>query len=100
MNSEQLLKARAYETEKEKEITPDMNNDYVFPNVFMSTEDTARLSQLQSEIQSYTNATRSEWIMNGMTDAQFAEFEKQLYAYGLEEYLGIFQKYLDAFYAE
>ena len=80
--------------------TPDMNNDYVFPNVFMSTEDTARLSQLQAEIQSYTNATRSEWIMNGMTDEQFAEFEKQLYAYGLEEYLGIFQKYLDAFYAK
>ena len=80
--------------------TPDMNTKYVFPNVFMSTEDTARLSQLQSEIQSYTNATRSEWIMNGMTDAQFADFEKQLYAYGLEEYLSIFQKYLDAFYAE
>lgn len=38
--------------------------------------------------------------MNGMTDAQFAEFEKQLYAYGLEEYLGIFQKYLDAFYGK
>ena len=80
--------------------TPDMNTKYVFPNVFMSTEDTARLSQLQSEIQSYTNATRSEWIMNGMTDEKFAEFEKQLYAYGLEEYLSIFQKYLDAFYAE
>ncbi len=80
--------------------TPDMNNDYVFPNVFMSTEDTARLSQLQAEIQSYTNATRSEWIMNGMTDEQFVEFEKQLYAYGLEEYLSIFQKYLDAFYAK
>ena len=62
--------------------------------------DTARLSQLQSEIQSYTNATRSEWIMNGVTDEQFAEFEKQLYAYGLEEYLGIFQKYLDAFYGK
>jgi len=38
--------------------------------------------------------------MNGMTDAQYAEFEKQLNAYGLEEYLSIFQKYLDAFYAE
>ena len=38
--------------------------------------------------------------MNGMTDEQFAEFEKQLYAYGLEEYLSIFQKYLDAFYAK
>ena len=80
--------------------TPDMNNDYVFPNVFMSTEDTARLSQLQSEIQSYTNTTRSEWVMNGMTDAQYDEFIKQLNAYGLEEYLSIFQKYLDAFYAE
>ena len=28
----------------EQIYTPDMNNDYVFPNVFMSSDDTKRLS--------------------------------------------------------
>ncbi len=33
-----------------KEIyTPDMNNDYVYPNVFMSNEDTEQVSNLQAD---------------------------------------------------
>lgn len=84
----------------EQIYTPDMNNDYVYPNVFMNPKDTERLSNLQADIKSLTNATRSEWVMNGFTDAQYADFLKQLDAYGLPEYLSIFQKYLDAFYAE
>ena len=37
-------------------------------------------------------------IMNGFTDDDFAKLQKDLEAYKLNDYLAIFQKYLDAFY--
>jgi putative aldouronate transport system substrate-binding protein len=36
--------------------------------------------------------------MNGLTDAEWDEYLKQVNAYGLDEYLSIYQKYLDEFY--
>lgn len=38
--------------------------------------------------------------MNGFSDADWDQFLKDLDAYGLEEYLSIFQKYLDSYYEE
>ena len=81
-------------------FTPDMNHDYVFPNVFMSAEDTKELSNLQADIQKCINAFKSNSVMNGFTDADWDQFQKDLEAYGLAEYLAIFQKYADAYYAE
>ena len=80
--------------------TPDMNTKYVYPNVFMSQEDTEELSNLQADITKTINATRSDWIMNGFTDAEWDEYLKSLDAYGLNDMLEIFQKYLDDYYAE
>ena len=80
--------------------TPDMKMKYVYPNVFMSQEDTEELSNLQTDITKKINATRSEWIMNGFSDADWDEYLQSLDAYGLEDLLAIFQKYLDAYYAE
>ncbi len=81
-------------------FTPDVNHKYVYPNVFMTREDTETLSNLTADITKEINAKKSDWVMNGFTDADWDEFQKNLDAYGLEEYLGIFQKYLDAFYAD
>lgn len=78
--------------------TPDMNTKYVYPNVFMSQEDTEELSNLQTDITKTINAKRSDWIMNGFTDADWDEYIKSLDAYGLKDMLAIFQKYLDAYY--
>ena len=75
-----------------------MNTKYVYPNVFMSQEDTEELSNLQADIQKTINANKSDWIMNGFTDADWDQYLKDLDAYGLQDYLAIFQKYLDAFY--
>ena len=81
-------------------FTPDMNHEYVFPNVFMSSDDTKRLSDLQADIQKCINAAKADWVMNGFTDADYEQFLKDLDAYGLEEYLEIFQKYADAYYGQ
>lgn len=80
--------------------TPDMNKKYVYPNVFMSTEDTEQVSNLQADLQTYMNTQKANWIMNGTTDAEWNEYLDKLEAYGLSDYLAIMQKYLDAYYAK
>ncbi len=79
-------------------FTPDMNHEYVFPNVFMSPDDTKQLSNLQADIQKCINAFKSNAVMNGFTDADWEQFQKDLEAYKLDEYLSIFQKYVDVYY--
>ncbi len=78
--------------------TKDMHGKYVFANVFMSREDTTQLSNLQADIQKEINGKKSDWIMNGLTDQDWDAYIKKLDAYGIDQYLGLFQKYLDAFY--
>ena len=78
--------------------TPDMHTKYVFPNVFMTTEDTKEISNLQADISKCIAAAKSDWIMNGFTDADWDQLQKDLEAYGLEKYLSIFQKYVDEYY--
>ena len=78
--------------------TPDMNTKYVFPNVFMTTEDTKTISNLNADIFKCINAARADWIMNGFTDADYDQLMKDLEAYKINDYLAIFQKYLDEFY--
>ncbi len=83
----------------EQIYTPYMNNEYVYPNVFMSSEDTVEISNLQADLTSYMNTCKANWIMNGLTDAEWNEYLDKLEAYRLPDYLNIMQKYLDAYYA-
>jgi putative aldouronate transport system substrate-binding protein len=78
--------------------TDDMHCQYVYPNVFMTAEDTEELTTIQTDLISYINASRSNFVMNGLTDAEWDEYLKQVNAYGLDKYLSIYQKYLDEFY--
>lgn len=82
----------------EEYYTPDMNTKYVYPNVFMSRDDTEELSNLQADIEKRIKTAKSDWIMNGFTDADWDEYLKELDSYGLNDYLEIFQRYLDAYY--
>lgn len=83
----------------EQIYTPDMNNDYVYPNVFMSIEDTTQVSNLEADISTYINTCKADWIMNGMASGSWEEYLTKLEAYGLSDYLAIMQKYLDAYHA-
>ncbi len=78
--------------------TPDMNKKYVYPNVFMTREDTEELSNLQADIQKTINSHKSDWIMNGFTDNDWNDYLNELNSYKLDKYLEIYQKYLDEFY--
>lgn len=79
--------------------TDQMHRKYVYPNVFMSVEDTSTLATLQTDIQKEINAKKSDWIMNGMSDKDWNNYIKKLDAYGLEEYINLFQKYLDDYFS-
>ena len=83
----------------EQIYTPDMNNEYVYPNVFMSNDDTTQVSNLEADISTYINTCKADWIMNGMASGSWEEYLDKLEAYGLSDYLAIMQKYLDAYYA-
>ena len=80
--------------------TPDMNNDYVYPNILMSMDDMEELSNLTADISKTINAAKSDFVMNGLDDAAWEDLQDNLDAYGLEDYLDIFQKYLDAYYED
>ena len=80
--------------------TPDMKNDYVYPNVFMNANDNKECSNLNADLRKCINTAKSDWVMNGFTDADWERFLNDLKAYGLDKYLEIHQKYLDAYFAE
>lgn len=79
--------------------TKDMNCKYVYPNVFMTAEDTDELTTIQTDLISFINTSRSNFVMNGVTDAEWDEYLAQLDKYNVSRYLEIYQKYLDSFYA-
>jgi putative aldouronate transport system substrate-binding protein len=80
--------------------TNDMNCKYVYPRVFMSSEDMEKLTAIQTDLVSYMNSTKSEFIRDGITDDTWNAYIDQVNSYGLDQYLEIYQKYFDEFYAE
>jgi len=79
--------------------TPDMNTEYVYPNVFMNADDNKECSNLNADLRKCINTAKSDWVMNGFSDADWDKFQNDLKAYGLDKYLEIHQKYLDAYFA-
>ncbi|WP_027208692.1 ABC transporter substrate-binding protein [Butyrivibrio hungatei] len=78
--------------------TNDMHNEYVYPNVFMTAEDTEKLTSIQQDLITYINSSRSKFVMDGLSDADWEAYLNQVNAYGIDEYLAIYQKYFDEFY--
>ena len=75
----------------------DMNSKYVYPNVFMSIDDTNRVSQLDTDIKKYVEQKKADWILNGGIEEEWEGYLKKLEDYGLSEYLKIKQKYFDSY---
>ncbi|MBQ6461700.1 MAG: ABC transporter substrate-binding protein [Pseudobutyrivibrio sp.] len=79
--------------------TDDMHCKYVYPRVFMSSEDTEKLSAIQTDLGSYLNSSKAEFIRDGITDDSWNAYINQVDSYGLDQYLEIYQKYFDDFYS-
>ncbi len=76
--------------------TPDMHTKYIYPNVFMTREDNEEISNIQADVVKSINAHKSDWIMNGFTDADWDAYLSELEGYKLDKMLEIYQKYYDA----
>lgn len=83
----------------EEYFTPYMTRKNVYPNMLMNRDDTEELSNLSADITAEINRRRSDWIMNGLSDRDWADYVARLDAYGLDRYLAIFQKYFDRYNA-
>ena len=75
----------------------DMNSQYVYPNVFMSIDDTNRVSQLDTDIRKYVEQKKADWILNGGIEEEWDSYLQKLEDYGLSEYLDIKQKYFEEY---
>lgn len=80
-----------------KTYLKDMKSKYVYPNVFMSNEDTNKVSQYDADIRKYVEQKKADWILNGVIDKEWDEYIKKLDSYGLQDYLAIKQKYFDSY---
>lgn len=49
----------------------DMNSKYVYPNVFMSIDDTNKVSQYDTDIKKYAEQKKADWILNGGIDKEW-----------------------------
>ena len=74
-----------------------MNSQYVYPNVFMSIEDTNKVSQYDTDIKKYAEQMKASWILNGGIDQEWDAYLEKMEDYGLSDYLAIKQKYFDQY---
>ena len=79
--------------------TPVCSAKYCLPNFFMSQEDATSDSNLSNDIAKCVNEFKSRSVMNGFTDADWDQFQANLKAYGLDEYIALYQRYFDAYLA-
>jgi len=83
----------------EEIYTPEMHGKYCLPSMFMSTEDTTTISNLSADLTKCVNEFKSRAVLEGFTDADWDEFQANLKAYKLDEYIALYQKYFDAYLA-
>lgn len=74
---------------------PDMKNEYVYPNIFMSQEDLDNITKYTTDLDSYVSRMKSEFVMNGNVEEGWDDYLKTLKGYGLDNYLSILQTNLD-----
>ena len=90
----------AYRLEWIKDIyTPDCHAKYCLPNFFMSQDDTVTDSNLGADIGKCVNEFKSRSVLEGFTDADWDAFQQSLKDYGIDEYVALYQKYMDAYIA-
>ena len=55
----------------------DMNSKYVYPNVFMSIDDTNKVSQYDTDIKKYAEQKKADWIPNGRIEKEWDSYLKK-----------------------
>ena len=64
-----------------------------------SQEDTVTDSNLGADIGKCVNEFKSRAVLEGFTDADWDAFQQSLKDYGIDDYVALYQKYMDAYLA-
>lgn len=72
-----------------------VENENIYPPLFMNDEDTERIDVIEADLLPYTYQKRAEWIIGGVTDQEWENYLEELERLNLSEYLEIKQKYYD-----
>lgn len=68
--------------------------NYVTPK---TSEEAARLAQLKTQLKTVINGALVDFMVNGVTDERYAEFEQALVDAGAEEYTALYQTAYDRY---
>lgn len=72
-------------------LVPYMNNDNIYPKVFMSLDELKQLSDIENDLFPYVERKKSEWITNGKADEEWEDYLAELDRLGYQEWLEIKQ---------
>ncbi len=78
-----------------EKLVPYMNNENIYPNVFMSLDELTKLSDLEADLFPYVERKKAEWITNGNAEAEWEEYLAELDRLGYQEWLEIKQTAYD-----
>ncbi|KAB8125928.1 extracellular solute-binding protein [Gracilibacillus oryzae] len=76
-------------------LVPYMNNENIYPNVFMSLEELEQLSDIEADLFPYVERKKAEWITNGNVEEEWEEYLAELDRLGYQEWLEIKQTAYD-----
>lgn len=71
----------------------------VIPPMYFTAEQQAVISEIATDIKSYTNQKRAEWLTKGGAEKEWEEYLAQLEKLGLSRMLSVYQEALDSFNA-
>ncbi|OJX96924.1 MAG: sugar ABC transporter substrate-binding protein [Micrococcales bacterium 73-15] len=70
-----------------------------YPNVSFSAEESSEIAQIETELKTFVNTQRAEWIAKGGVEEGWDAYESQLKAMGLDRLVELYQTALDRFNA-
>lgn len=76
---------------------PDMTAKNIYPPVFMDMDTTNRITQIETDLVSYAEGKKAEWLMNGGADDQWNEYLDKMNSLGLTELLQLKQQGYDSY---
>lgn len=76
---------------------PDMKAKNIYPPVFLDMDTTNRITQIETDLVSYAEGKKAEWLMKGGADAQWNEYMSKMNSLGLSELLQLKQKGYDSY---
>lgn len=71
--------------------------DEFYPNVFFNEEDLDTINFIETDIMTYVNTKRAQWITQGNIEVEWNNYKKELEKMGLNDLMDIYQRGLDTY---